>query len=78
MGSFVLIVDVLYNFFDMVVLVIVFVVCKILRWLVDECMMFGYGCVEVVVVLINYIILILIGIYLIYEGGMCIISLFEV
>lgn len=78
MGSFVLIVDVLYNFLDMVLLVIVFVVCKIVWWFVDECMIFGYGWIEIVVVLINYMIFIFVGVYLIYEGGMCMIDLFEV
>ena len=73
-GSLALIADALHNFSDMAALVIAFAARKISRRPADERMTFGYGRVEVVAALINYTTLILIGIYLIYEGGMRIIS----
>ncbi len=69
-GSLALIADALHNFSDMASLVIAFVARKIARRPADERMTFGYGRIEVVAALINYTTLILIGIYLIYEGGM--------
>ncbi|MDT0684050.1 cation diffusion facilitator family transporter [Roseicyclus sp. F158] len=73
-GSLALIADALHNFSDMASLVIAFVARKIARRPADERMTFGYGRVEIVAALINYTTLILIGFYLIYEGGMRIID----
>jgi len=69
-GSLALIADALHNFSDMASLVIAFVARKIARRPADERMTFGYGRIEIVAALINYTTLILIGFYLIYEGGM--------
>ncbi|QIK42508.1 cation diffusion facilitator family transporter [Pontivivens nitratireducens] len=69
-GSLALIADALHNFSDMASLVIAFAAQKISRRPADERMTFGYGRVEIVAALINYTTLILIGFYLIYEGGM--------
>ena len=69
-GSLALIADALHNFSDMASLVIAFAARKIARRPADERMTFGYGRVEIVAALVNYTTLILIGFYLIYEGGM--------
>jgi len=69
-GSLALIADALHNFSDMASLVIAFGARKIARRPADETMTFGYGRVEIVAALINYTTLIIIGFYLIYEGGM--------
>ena len=69
-GSLALIADALHNFSDMASLVIAFAARKIARRPADERMTFGYGRIEIVAALINYTTLILIGLYLIYEGGM--------
>ena len=69
-GSLALIADALHNFSDMASLVIAFVARKIARRPADERMTFGYGRVEIVAALINYTTLIIVGVYLIYEGGM--------
>jgi cobalt-zinc-cadmium efflux system protein len=69
-GSLALIADALHNFSDMASLVIAFGARKIARRPADERMTFGYGRIEIVAALINYTTLILIGFYLIYEGGM--------
>lgn len=69
-GSLALIADALHNFSDMASLVIAFAARKIARRPADERMTFGYGRIEVVAALINYTTLIIVGIYLIYEGGM--------
>lgn len=69
-GSLALIADALHNFSDMASLVIAFAARKIARSSADERMTFGYGRIEIVAALINYTTLILIGLYLIYEGGM--------
>ena len=69
-GSLALIADALHNFSDMASLVIAFAARKIARRPADARMTFGYGRVEIVAALINYTTLILIGFYLIYEGGM--------
>ncbi len=69
-GSLALIADALHNFSDMAALVIAFAARKIARRSADERMTFGYGRVEIIAALINYTTLILIGFYLIYEGGM--------
>lgn len=77
-GSLALIADALHNFSDMASLVIAFAARKIARRPADERMTFGYGRIEVVAALINYTTLILIGTYLIYEGGMRLIEPTEV
>ena len=69
-ASLALIADALHNFSDMASLVIAFAARKIARRPADERMTFGYGRVEIVAALINYTTLIVIGFYLIYEGGM--------
>jgi cobalt-zinc-cadmium efflux system protein len=69
-GSLALIADALHNFSDMASLVIAFAARKIARRPADAHMTFGYGRIEIVAALINYTTLILIGFYLIYEGGM--------
>ena len=77
-GSLALIADALHNFSDMASLAIAFWARKIARRPADERMTFGYGRIEVVAALINYTTLILIGFYLIYEGGMRMIEPTEV
>lgn len=69
-GSLALIADALHNFSDMASLVIAFGARKIARRPADARMTFGYGRAEIVAALINYTTLILVGFYLIYEGGM--------
>lgn len=69
-GSLALIADALHNFSDMASLVIAFAARKIARRPADAAMTFGYGRIEIVAALINYTTLILIGVYLLYEGGM--------
>jgi len=69
-GSLALIADALHNFSDMASLVIAFTARKIARRPADKRMTFGYGRIEIVAALINYTTLILVGFYLIYEGGM--------
>jgi cobalt-zinc-cadmium efflux system protein len=69
-GSLALIADALHNFSDMASLVIAFAARKIARRPADDRMTFGYGRIEIVAALINYTTLILVGVYLIYEGGM--------
>ena len=77
-GSLALIADALHNFSDMASLVIAFAARKIARRPADGRMTFGYGRIEVVAALINYTTLILVGFYLIYEGGMRMIEPTEV
>ena len=69
-GSLALIADALHNFSDMASLAIAFAARKIARRPADARMTFGYGRIEIVAALINYVTLIIVGIYLIYEGGM--------
>ncbi|CAD5261889.1 MULTISPECIES: cation diffusion facilitator family transporter [Halomonadaceae] len=69
-GSLSLIADALHNFSDMAALVIAFAARKIARRPADAQMTFGYGRIEIVAALINYTTLILVGLYLIYEGAM--------
>ena len=69
-GSLALIADAIHNFSDMASLVIAFGARKIARRPADARMTFGYGRVEIVAALINYTSLILIGVYLLYEGVM--------
>jgi len=69
-GSLALIADAIHNLSDAVSLVIAFGARKIARRPADSDMTFGYARVETVAALINYTTLIVIGIYLIYEGVM--------
>ena len=69
-GSLALIADAIHNFSDMASLVIAFGARKIARNPADAKMTFGYGRVEIVAALINYTSLIIIGLYLVYEGAM--------
>ncbi|SDN94473.1 cation diffusion facilitator family transporter [Vreelandella arcis] len=69
-GSLSLIADALHNFSDMAALVIAFAARKIARRPADAEMTFGYGRIEIVAALVNYTTLILVGVYLIYEGAM--------
>ncbi|SFT49225.1 cation diffusion facilitator family transporter [Sedimentitalea nanhaiensis] len=67
-GSLALIADALHNFSDAVALIIAFAARKIARRPADAQMSFGYGRVEVVAALVNYTTLVVIAIYLVYEG----------
>ena len=69
-GSLALVADAIHNFSDMASLVIAFGARKIARRPADAKMTFGYGRVEIVAALINYTSLIIIGLYLVYEGAM--------
>ncbi|MGR3372679.1 cation diffusion facilitator family transporter [Pseudooceanicola sp.] len=69
-GSLALIADALHNLSDMASLVIAFAARKIARRPADRRMTFGYGRIEIVAALINYTTLIVVGLYLVYEGGM--------
>ncbi|WP_333829276.1 cation diffusion facilitator family transporter [Pararhodobacter sp.] len=69
-GSLALIADALHNLSDMMALVIAFAARKIARRPADGQMTFGYKRIEIVAALINYTTLIVVGLYLIYEGGM--------
>ncbi|KAF0677165.1 cation diffusion facilitator family transporter [Profundibacterium mesophilum] len=69
-GSLALVADALHNLSDMASLVIAFVARKIARRPADARMTFGYGRIEIVAALINYTTLILVGVYLVYEGAM--------
>ena len=57
-------------FSDLAALVIAFAARKIARRPADVHMTFGYGRIEIVAALINYTTLIIVGVYLIYEGAM--------
>ena len=67
-GSLSLIADALHNFSDAVSLIIAFGARKIARRPADGAMTFGYGRIEAVAALVNYTTLVVIGVYLIYEG----------
>ena len=73
-GSLALIADAIHNFSDMAALVIAFGARKISRRPADDKMTFGYQRIEIVAALINYTTLIVIGLYLVYEGVMRIID----
>lgn len=77
-GSLALIADAIHNFSDMAALVIAFGARKIARRPADAQMTFGYGRIEIVAALINYTTLIVIGFYLMYEGGMRLVDAPEV
>jgi len=67
-GSLALIADALHNFSDAIALIIAFFARRIARRPADAHMSFGYGRAEVVAALINYTTLILLAVYLAYEG----------
>lgn len=67
-GSVALIADAVHNFSDAISLIIAFVARRIARRPADAGMTFGYGRAELVAALINYTTLIVIGLYLVYEG----------
>ncbi|MBD3680075.1 MAG: cation transporter [Rhodobacteraceae bacterium] len=67
-GSLALIADAIHNFSDAVSLIVAFAARRIARRPADGVMTFGYGRAEVVAALINYTTLIVIALYLVYEG----------
>ena len=67
-GSIALIADAVHNLSDAITLVIAFAARKIARRPADASMTFGYGRAEVVAALINYVTLIVISLWLFYEG----------
>ncbi|SHF45579.1 cobalt-zinc-cadmium efflux system protein [Loktanella atrilutea] len=67
-GSLALIADAIHNLSDALALVIAFGARKIARRPADKAMTFGYARAEVVAALINYTTLIVIGVWLVYEG----------
>lgn len=67
-GSLALIADALHNLSDAAALIIAFVARKIARRPADEKMSFGYGRIEVIAALINYTTLVVVALYLAYEG----------
>lgn len=69
-GSLALIADALHNFSDAIALIIAFFARKVARRPADARMSFGYGRAEVVAALINYTTLVVLALYLIYEGVM--------
>lgn len=69
-GSLALIADAIHNLSDAIALAIAIFARKIARKPADGKMTFGYGRAEIVAALVNYTTLIVIAIYLIYEGIM--------
>ena len=69
-GSLALIADALHNFSDAIALIIAFFARKIARRPADPRMSFGYGRAEVIAALVNYTTLIVLSVYLMYEGVM--------
>lgn len=67
-GSLALMADALHNFSDAIALIIAFVARKIARRPPDAAMTFGYARIEIVAALLNFTTLILLSLYLIYEG----------
>lgn len=68
-GSLALIADAIHNLSDALSLVAAYVARRIARLPSTEYMTFGYGRAELIAALINYTVLILIGLYLLYEAG---------
>ena len=69
-GSLALIADALHNFSDVAALLIAFAARRIARRPADDDMTFGYRRIELVAALVNYTTLIVIGCFLVYEGGL--------
>jgi len=67
-GSLALIADALHNLSDAISLIIAFAARRIARRPADPSMTFGYGRAEVVAALINYTTLILLAVYLGWQG----------
>jgi len=67
-GSLALIADALHNFSDAVALMIAFGARRIARRPADARMTFGYGRAEVVAALVNYTVLVVIGLWLAVEA----------
>ncbi|MGD9862163.1 MAG: cation diffusion facilitator family transporter [Pseudodonghicola sp.] len=67
-GSLALIADALHNFSDAVALIIAFFARRVARRPADSRMSFGYGRAEAVAALVNYTTLVVLALYLIYEG----------
>ena len=67
-GSLALIADAIHNLSDALALVIAFAARRIARRPADRAMTFGYARAEVVAALINYTTLIVIGVWLLWEG----------
>jgi cobalt-zinc-cadmium efflux system protein len=68
-GSLALIADAIHNFSDAISLIVAYAARKIGRRPADATMTFGYGRAEVVAALVNYTTLIMIALYLIWEGA---------
>ena len=73
-GSLALIADALHNFSDAVALIIAVLARRIARRPADAEMSFGYGRAEMVAALVNYTTLVLLALYLAYEGIMRLIT----
>ena len=67
-GSLSLIADALHNFSDASALLIAFAARKIGRQPADQFRTFGYKRAEVIAALINLVILLIVGLYLVYEA----------
>jgi cobalt-zinc-cadmium efflux system protein len=67
-GSLALIADAIHNLSDALALIIAFGARKIARRPADKSMTFGYARAEVVAALINYTTLVVVGLWLVYEG----------
>lgn len=67
-GSLSLIADALHNFSDASALLIAFAARKIGRQPADKFRTFGYKRAEVIAALINLVILVIVGLYLVYEA----------
>jgi cobalt-zinc-cadmium efflux system protein len=67
-GSLALIADAIHNLSDAVALGLAFAARRIARRPADYGMTFGYGRAEIVAALVNYTALVLIAVYLAYEG----------
>ncbi|MBV0913085.1 cation diffusion facilitator family transporter [Anianabacter salinae] len=67
-GSIALIADAVHNLSDAISLVVAFAARRIARRAADATMTFGYGRAELIAALINYTTLIVIALYLVWEG----------
>jgi cobalt-zinc-cadmium efflux system protein len=67
-GSLALVADAIHNLSDALSLIIAFAARRIARRPADDTMTFGYGRAEVVAALVNLTTLIVIGLFLVYEG----------
>ena len=67
-GSLAMIADAVHNLSDALSLVIALVARRIARWPVTPRMTFGYGRAEMIAALVNYTTLVVISLWLIWEG----------